>query len=142
MPAESKTPDALALVAGAVEASNRRDFDSMFRIFAPGAVYDLSPLGLGAYEGLAAIRALFEEWWRGYDELETEVHEALDLHHGVVFVRIVQSGRPVGSTAVVRAQQGWAMTVVGGMVVRVTAYLDPDDARAAAKRLAQERADG
>ncbi len=59
-----------------------------------------------------------------------------------VFVRIVQSGRPVGSTAVVRAQQGWAMTVVGGMVVRVTAYLDPDDARAAAKRLAQERADG
>ena len=136
---ESTSFDAVGLLVGAVQASNRRDFDAMFRIFAPDAVYDLSPSGLGTYEGLAAIRGLFEEWWRAYDEHESELQEAVDLRHGVVFARILQSGRPIGSTGVVRAQQGWAMTVAGGLIAQVTAYLDPDEAREAAERLAKER---
>ncbi len=78
MSEESTSFDAVGLLVGAVQASNRRDFDAMFRIFAPDAVYDLSPSGLGTYEGLAAIRGLFEEWWRAYDELESELQEAVD----------------------------------------------------------------
>ena len=110
----------------------------MARIFAPEAVYDLSPAGLGVYEGLAAIRALFEDWWSAYDELESEL-EVVGLGNGVHFVALLQKGRPVGSTAVVQLRQGWVM-VLDGMVARVTADA-LEEARAAAERLAQERAD-
>jgi ketosteroid isomerase-like protein len=138
MSEESTTP-VVELLRSAVEAANRRDFDALGSFFTPGAVYDLSPSGFGTYEGLAAIRALFEEWWSVYDELESEVEEVLDLLHGVVFVVLLQNGRPVGSTGFLQQRQGWVMVVVDGMVVRVMAYRDPDEARAAAERLAQER---
>jgi ketosteroid isomerase-like protein len=139
---ESATADLLALMRSAVEAFNRRDFEMMPRIFAADAVYDLSSVGLGIFEGLAAIRDLFEEWWNLYDVLESEVEKIVDLLHGVAFVAIRQTGRPVGTMGLVRERQGWVMVVVDGMVVRVTVYRDPDEARAAAERLAQERADG
>ncbi len=139
-PDESTSPDLFALMRSAVEALNRRDFDVMPRVFAPDAVYDLSSWGLGVYEGLAAISALFEEWWSLYDELESEVEEVIELRNGVAFVAILQTGRPVGTTAVVEERQGWVMVVVDGIIVRVTPD-DPDEARAAAERLAQEQAD-
>jgi ketosteroid isomerase-like protein len=140
MAEEGVTSDVVELMRSAFEALNRRDFDTMPRIFAPDAVYDLSSAGLGVYEGVEAIRALFEEWWSLYDELESEAEEVIDLHNGVAFVAILQKGRPVGSTGVVEERQGWVMEVVDGLVERVTPD-EPDEARAAAERLAQERAD-
>jgi ketosteroid isomerase-like protein len=141
MAEEPTTPDVIALLRSGFEALNRRDFDAMPRIFASDAVYDVSSQGLGIYEGLAAIRALFEEWWSAYDELESELKEVVNLGNGVFFVALLQKGRPVGSTAVVQLLQGWVMVVVDGMVVRVTPDA-PHEARAAAERLAHERADG
>ena len=141
MAEESTTPDVVELLRSGFDALNRRDFDAMPRIFASDAVYDLSSQGLGVYEGLAAIRALFEEWWSAYDELESELQEVVDLRNGVFFVALLQKGRQVGSTAVVQLLQGWVMVVMDGMVVRVAPDA-PDEARADAERLAQERADG
>ena len=68
--------------------------------------------------------------------------EDIVLLPGVAFVTLLSNGRPVGSTGVLRQRQGWVMTLLDGIIMRVTAYLDPDEARAAAERLAQERADG
>jgi len=137
---ESTTPDVVELLHSGFDALNHRDFNAMTSIFAADAVYDLSLQGLGVYEGIAAIRALFEDWWSAYDELESELEELINLGNGVHFVALLQTGRPVGSTAVVQLRQGWVMVVVDGMVVRVTPDA-ADEARAAAERLARERAD-
>ena len=51
MSEESTTPDLVELTRGRVEAANRRDFDAMVSFFAPDAVWDLSPMGLGDLRG-------------------------------------------------------------------------------------------
>ena len=68
-----------------------------------------------------------------------EFEDVLDLGNGVVFLVAVEKGRLVGSTGVVQQRQGWVVTVVDGLIVRITSYTDIDEARAAAERLAQER---
>ena len=133
------SPDVVELMDRSIDAVNRRDLEVLPRIFAADAVYDLSSVGLVIYEGLVAIRDLFEERWSLYDVLESEVEEIVDLLHLVAFVAIRQTGRPVGTTRLVRERLGWVMGVVDDMVVRVTVYADPDEARAGAERLAQER---
>jgi len=65
--------------------------------------------------------------------------EARDLGNEVLFVVARQDARPLGSPAMVH--ETWAFTVEwdAGMIVRVTVYLDIDEARAAAERLAESR---
>jgi len=94
---ESTTPDLNELQRLGIEAVNRRDFDAMLSFFAPAAVWDLSPMGLGTYEGPAAIRRFFEDWIGAYEEFAFEAEQNLDLGNGVTFAVIIQNGRPVGS---------------------------------------------
>jgi len=103
MSEESRTPHLVELTRQAVEAGTRRDFDALMSFYSPDAVWDLSPLGVGTFEGRAAIR------------------------------------RFVGSTGDTQLRQAWVQVWVGAMMVRQMSYLDPDEARAAAERLAQER---
>jgi len=73
-----------------------------------------------------------------------EPEEIVDLGNGVVFVAVRLTARPIGSagSALVR-RRPLVFVWVEGMVARVTAYADSlDEGRAAAERLAQERADG
>ena len=48
-------------------------------------------------------------------------------------------GRPVGSSSEVRQRTAGVTVWAGGLIERVTFYLDIDQARAAAERLAEER---
>jgi hypothetical protein len=86
--------------------------------------------------------------WRSAASLKTgwvpsryeHEHEVLqDLGNGVVFAVVRMEGSPVGSPG--RVQDRWSFTVlwVAGMIERVTARNDIDEARAAAERLAEER---
>jgi ketosteroid isomerase-like protein len=113
MAEESTTPDLAERWRQTNEAFVRRDFDAMMSFFAPNAVWDLSSAGVGRFEGAAAIRGFHEDWIGSYEEYENQL-EAQDL----------------GNT--------WA----AGMIVQVIGSTDIDDARAAAKSLAEERADG
>jgi ketosteroid isomerase-like protein len=70
MPEESTTPDLVELVRGAYEASNRRDFDAMMSVYGHDSVWDMTPMGLGTYEGLAVIRRFFEDWVGTFEEFE------------------------------------------------------------------------
>lgn len=108
-------------------------------LFAPDAVWDMSPWGMSSFEGVAAIRAMLEDWMGAYEHYEVELEELLDLGNGVVLTVPVQQGRPVGSTGVLELRQGFVMLHENGVIERVTAYPDPDEARAAAEQLAQER---
>jgi len=49
------------------------------------------------------------------------------------------SGRPVGSTGWVELRLAIVAVWEEGLIVRGTTYDDPDEARAAAERLAEER---
>ena len=133
-------PDHLAELNRAfIEAANRGDVDAFMSFFAPNAVWDNSPVGTGTFEGAAQVRRVVEDWIGVYEEFEVETEEFCDLGNGVAFGVNVQTGRPVGSTGVVQLRQGFVSLVQDGLIERVTTYLDPNEARAAAERLAQER---
>jgi hypothetical protein len=137
MPEES--PDLTELARRQLEAVNRRDLDAVMTPFAPDAVYDTAPSGMGVYEGHAAIRAFLEGYWDCFEELRFELEEALDLGHGVALLVNRQVARPVGSSAYLRIREAHVVESVDDMVARVTVYNDIDEAHVAAERLAEDR---
>jgi ketosteroid isomerase-like protein len=139
MPQEPKTPDLVELWRRAIEVSSRRDFDGILSFFAPDSVWDMSPMGMGTFEGLEAIRGFYEDWMGAYTDYRVEAEEILDLGNGVAVAVLVQKGRPADSRGEVRLRYAAVATWVEGSVVRVTNYTDIDEARAAAERLAEER---
>lgn len=122
-----------------LEAVNCRDLDTVMSVFAPGAVYDTSPSGMGTYKGHAAIGAFIKGYWEAFEGLQFELEEALDLGNGVAFLINRQVARPVGSTADVRTREAHVVEWVEGMVARMTVYNDIEKGRAAAERLAEAR---
>ena len=68
-----------------------------------------------------------------------EIEEILELGHGVLSVAIREDGCPRGSNARVQARHLQVVEWVQGEIVRITGYLDADEARAAAERRAEER---
>ena len=137
---ESTTPDPMELQKRLTDAANRRDLDAMMAFYAPDGVYDMSPIGMGVFEGQAAARGFIEDWWGSYEEYEFEAEETLDLGNGVGFRVLIQKGRPVGSSGEVELRYAAVSVWEDGKIVRMTNYNDIDAARAAAERLAQERA--
>ena len=138
MSEESTTPDLVELVRGSFEAADRRDFDALMSFYAPDAVWDMSPFGMGTFEGLAAILGFFEDWMGAYEEYEMALQEALDLGDGVAFAVAIQKGRPAGSSSEVRLRYASVSIWENSLIVRVTNYTDIDKARAAAERIAEE----
>jgi ketosteroid isomerase-like protein len=139
MPEESTTPDLVDLTHRSFELGTRRDFDALVGLWHPDYVWDLSPMGLGVYEGRAAIRAFFEDWLASYDEFEAELEEIHELGNGVVLAVVSQNARPVGSSGHVHFRYAAVGVWDAGLVVLTTNYFDIDAARAAAERLAEER---
>jgi ketosteroid isomerase-like protein len=139
MPDESTTPDLAELTRRSIEAAARRDFDAAMSVYSPRAIWDMSRLGLGNYEGAAAIRGLFEDWLRAYEEIEIEIEESLHVGSGVTIAVVHQGGRPVGSVGHVQLRFASVVEWNDGMIDRMTNYTDIDEARAAAEHLANER---
>ena len=94
---------------------------------------------LGRFEGRDAIRGYFEDWFASFDDLTVELRDALDLGNGVVFAPQVVTGRYAGSTTAVQLRNAVVYEFKQGFVVRSSTYVDIDEARAAAERLAEER---
>ena len=63
----------------------------------------------------------------------------LDLGSGVGFGVVMLKGRPVGSSGYVQLRYASVSEWVDGLIVRATFYIDIDEARAAAERLAESR---
>ena len=139
---ETATPDLVELVRESGEAFNRGDLDAAASCYAPDAVWDGSNLGLEVFTGVAAVRSVLGDLRRGYEEYEEAVIEGRDLGNGVWFIVTRLNARLVGSPATV--QELWAFTSVwrAKLIEPVVMSRDIDAARAAAERLAQERADG
>jgi ketosteroid isomerase-like protein len=139
MPEESTTPDLVELGRRSIEAGNSGNIDAMLGFFAPDAVWDLSPVGMGTFEGHDAIRGFVEDWLGAYEELDMKAEEIHDLGNGVAWAVIALNGRPVGSSGYVQLRYAAVTIWTDGLGERTTNYLDIDEARAAAERLADER---
>jgi ketosteroid isomerase-like protein len=138
MPEKSTTPDLVELGRRMFEAASRRDFDTALSFFAPDAVWETVALGT-TFEGVAAIRGFWQDWWAGYEELWVEQEEAREFGNGVTLAVVCQEARPVGTIGHVTQRAAWVFEWTEGMVGRVTTYYDRDEARAAAERLARSR---
>jgi ketosteroid isomerase-like protein len=140
MSEESTIPDLVELTRDLLESVDRDwDLDALADFFEPEAVMDMSRLALGNREGWAAIGEFLESWWASWEEHYHEVQEILDLGHGVVFVALWEGGRPTASKASVREPPWHVYEWLQDKITRTTLYTDPDEARAAAERPAEER---
>jgi ketosteroid isomerase-like protein len=135
---ESTAPD-LTLLVQRVIGFKASEIEDQMSFFAPDSVWDMSRGGLGVIEGREAIRVFFEEWRAAYADYEQEAEEIQDLGNGVAFAVFVQRGRPVDSTGWVEFRDARVFAWADGLIERVTTFLDIEDARAAAERLAEER---
>jgi ketosteroid isomerase-like protein len=146
MQEEFSVPDPVDRVRRFVEAANRvaanrGELDAVPSYFARDSVWDTSRVGIGVFEGVATIRRLLEDWFRSYEELQFVIDELLDVGSGVVLTVIRQMARPVGTTGYIQQREGWVWVWVDGLCASVTVYPEAhiDEARATAKRLAEER---
>ena len=137
MSEESRTPDVVELVRRAIDASHRGDYDAIMRLFAPDVVWD-SLDGLGTFEGATAVRGFLEEVTGMFEDFTIKVESVVDLGSGIVYSVYHQEGRVPGSTGFVTARGVLISEWTDGMVARVIASEDNDEARAAAERLARE----
>ena len=85
MAEESTTPDLVARVRQSVRAGSERDIDRSLAFYAPDAVWDMSPWGIGIFEGTEAVRSFFEDWLGRVRGVRLEAEEIVDLGNGVVF---------------------------------------------------------
>jgi ketosteroid isomerase-like protein len=138
MSAESGTPDLLEHSRRLFDAGRRSDVDGLLSYYAPEVVIEMPDVGL-TFEGLPEIRRFYEDVFGLYEDLESELEELLDLGNGITFAVIRNHGRPAGSIAEVQQRGAWISVWEDAKITRVEIYVDIDNARAAAERLAEER---
>ena len=114
----------------------------LMRFYALGALFDATRTVGVMCEGRDAIRSLIQDWFGAYEEWEFELEETLDRGNGVVFAAVRQHARATGTTGYVQQREGFVYVWVEGLIARLTIhpYTDIDEARAAAERLVEERA--
>jgi ketosteroid isomerase-like protein len=139
MPDERATPDPVELVRRSFEPINGGNVEATMNFYGPDSVWDMSLVGLGTYEGLAAIRDFFEDWVAAYEDFEIEPEEIVDFGNGIVLAVVSQTARPIGSSADVELRYASVSTWKDGVNIRTTNYADLGEARAAAQRLAARR---
>jgi hypothetical protein len=103
-------------------------------------VWDVSLLGLeGVFEGREAIRGAYQDLIAPYDDLEFVAEESSDLGSGVTLNVFLARGRLRGSTGFIEGRMASVAMWASGVMERITTYPEIDEARAAARRLAEER---
>lgn len=132
------TPDLAELTRQCIEAMSRYEVDAAMSYFAVDAVWDASRVGIGTFVGVAAIRSFLNDWLATFEELTMDVPAFVDMGNGVIYAICDLTGR-FARGGEVHLQWAAVNTLVDGFCVRVEAYLNPDEARVTAKRLAEER---
>lgn len=140
MTEESTTPDLRELTFQMAAALSRGDVDAYMSHFARDAVLQ-TRIGT-RFEGTTAIRTFLDEFTGSVEGFRVEALEFVDLGGGVTLWVGRQGGRPGGSASELLEHVAFGTIFVDGLVETMTTYSAADEARAAAERLARERADG
>jgi hypothetical protein len=91
-------------------------------------------------EVATAIRRFVEDWQGSYAGYKVDVEEIVDLGKGVTLAVSLQTGRPTGSSGEVQIRFASNQLWEDGLIVWAKNYNEIDENRAAAERLAEERA--
>jgi ketosteroid isomerase-like protein len=124
--------DAREMIAASYEALNERDIDSAMEALAEDAEWHESEVlpDTGIYVGREAIRAFLTDFLASWERFHQTVEELSEEGDRVlVMIHLEATGR--GSEADVDARYAHLWTVSGGRGVRVDAFYDRDEARAA-----------
>lgn len=138
MSEQAATPDLVELTRRILDAADRAEFDEILRFYAPDAVWDTR--GAGSFEGVDAIRRLWEDYYGNYEQIRVLAEELVDFGSGVVLAVNRQQARPLGSSGTVHTREAFLYEWEDGLIVRVSNYGDVDEARAAAAGLAEAKA--
>jgi hypothetical protein len=133
---ESTTPNAIELTHRAFGFLNQRDLDAVMGLLSPTCVCEMS--GLGVYTGVEAIREFSDDWLGTLYEFAVVVDEIDELGEGVVYIEQV-AHRARTASGFIELPSSLVVVWDSGLIERVIRYDDPDEARAAAERLAEER---
>ncbi len=126
------SPGNVEIVRRGWEAWAEGDLDTLFELFDPAAEWHTTNL-LGwpeddVYYGHEGIRRFFEEWLASWERYEAGVEEYLDAGDGRVLVICWQRGYGPGSHVPVQMDFAQICTLKGGLVTRLEAYSDRDEA--------------
>ncbi|MBA2439148.1 MAG: nuclear transport factor 2 family protein [Thermoleophilaceae bacterium] len=102
----------------------------------PDFVWDMTPMGLGRYEGGAAFREFFADWISSYDDWFLELEQVEEFAGDVVVNTVHQGGRMRESEQSVELRFVQVGVWEGSRVDRVVNYSDLEEARLAATELA------
>jgi hypothetical protein len=69
-------------------------------VYRPDAIWDMSPIGLGVFEGREVIRGAFEDWLAAYQDFDQVIEELRDLG-GATFTVLAQRAQPRDSSGAV-----------------------------------------
>ena len=142
MAEEPTTSDLTELARGFCECLERRDYDAALSFFDLNPVWDMSEMGMGIFEGRVPVRGLLEDWNGSYDEWHIDLENLVDVGNGVVYAAVMERARPTGSIGRVQLRYAAVVVFAENLIARARTYPHIDEARAAAERLARERADG
>jgi hypothetical protein len=102
----SKTRDLVTLTRESMEATNRSELHADSTMFSPDAIFDVSPAGVGRFEGVDAVHRYLADWTGSYDTQELREWRGEDLGGGVVFVDALFEAQPRGGPNAVRERWG------------------------------------
>jgi ketosteroid isomerase-like protein len=117
-----------------IDALDRETLAVVFDFFDPEIEVREDPRfpEAGIYRGLEAVRGYFLQFTDSFDEFIFEVDDVVDLGADRVLALFLLRTRGKGSGATAEARPGWIYTIRGSKAVRIEAYLDREDAFAAA----------
>jgi hypothetical protein len=88
------------------------------------------------------MRRFCEDWLRSWDRYLAEAETIVNLGRGVLFCAYHENASPAGGEGRIEQHVGQVGIWANGKRTWVKNHQDPDEALAAAERLAAERADG
>jgi ketosteroid isomerase-like protein len=137
---EAAAVDLVDLARRTVDAQNANDIDGLLGFYAADAVWDSGSSGLAGerFEGSAAIRGFFEEWFGAFDEMRLEADEIREVGNGVVLSEFVQHGKPHQSEVAMEFRLATVSVWVDGLIQENRIYTDIEEARVTAESLAGE----
>ena len=117
-----------------LDALDRETLAVVFDSFAPEVEVREDPRfpEAGVYRGREAVGRYFAQFTENFDEFTFEAEDFIDLGGDRVLILFRLRTRGRGSGAMVEVRPGWIYTIRGGKTVRIEAYLERDEAFAAA----------
>lgn len=138
MSEEPGASELLELTRRQFACANVGDWDGVLSFYRPDTDWDMTPGGLGKYDGPEALRQFFSEWTGSYREWAVELEEVHDLGGGMVLAVALTRGRSGRRAPWVELRFATIANWVGGRIARITSYTDIDEARMAATRISRE----